>query len=65
MKRITITIDEPTEYRLKKLMAAWNTTKSETIRICVDEVFINKFYNGYGILCVHPEKKGDEKKRNV
>lgn len=63
MKPITITIDEPTERRIKFLMESFKTTKSETIRICVDQVFTDKCYNGYGIIGV--QKKGGEKRRNV
>lgn len=59
MKPITITIDAPTERRLEYLMRSWNTTKSETIRICVDEVFTDKCYNGYGIVATR--KKGGKK----
>lgn len=62
MKKICITIDAPTERRIDYLSGSWNTSKSETIRYCIDQVFTDKCYNGYGIVA---KKKGGEKKRNA
>lgn len=58
MKKITITIDKQTERNIEYLSKSWNTNKSETIRTCIDQVFIDKCYNGYGIM--HVPKKGGE-----
>lgn len=65
MKKICITIDIQTEDKLKRLADLLNANRSEIIRYAVDEVYVDKIYNGYGWLGNPPKKKGGEKKRNA